>query len=294
MSHVSQHSTDPTRYAKCIEVSKRIRWDTDRDVIRGRQFDFGRKFLPDGLSKVAPAAVPHGRRAAPVLADAGPHLRQHVRAGRALHRREDARGQPRPLARRPGRPGGAGAPDRRGAEAPGAVPAPGDDDGAGHARRLPVPAAAQRGGAGGAGGLDLGGAGADVRHRAVLAGALPQQHRPRDPDRSAVEGRVPVPLEGGVAARDHRRDGVAARGRAARRGPARPGGRRADRPGRRGRRHLPDAGQGRRRLLRAGGRPRVRRRSDERRSMRRRSLPTAGSTSSAACRIRASSSCSAR
>jgi hypothetical protein len=51
MSHVSQHSIDPGRYAKCVEVSKRIRWDTDRDVIRGRGFDFGKKFLPDGLSK---------------------------------------------------------------------------------------------------------------------------------------------------------------------------------------------------------------------------------------------------
>ena len=40
------------RYAKCIETSKRIRWDIDRDVIRGRAFDFARKFLPDGLSKV--------------------------------------------------------------------------------------------------------------------------------------------------------------------------------------------------------------------------------------------------
>lgn len=53
MSPVSQPSTDANRYAKCIEVSKRIRWDTDRDVIRGRSFDFGRTFLPDGLSKVA-------------------------------------------------------------------------------------------------------------------------------------------------------------------------------------------------------------------------------------------------
>lgn len=52
MSHATQHSTDSARYAKCVEVSKRIRWDTDRDVIRGRQFDFGKKFLPDGLSKV--------------------------------------------------------------------------------------------------------------------------------------------------------------------------------------------------------------------------------------------------
>jgi hypothetical protein len=40
------------RYAKCIAASKRVRWDIDRDVIRGRQFDFGRKFLPDGLSLV--------------------------------------------------------------------------------------------------------------------------------------------------------------------------------------------------------------------------------------------------
>ena|SRR5688572_29984848 len=38
------------KYAKCIEVSKRIRWDIDRDVIRGRKFDFSKKFLPDGLT----------------------------------------------------------------------------------------------------------------------------------------------------------------------------------------------------------------------------------------------------
>jgi len=40
------------RYAKCIEVSKRIRWDIDRDVIRGRKFDFTKNFLPKGLSKI--------------------------------------------------------------------------------------------------------------------------------------------------------------------------------------------------------------------------------------------------
>jgi hypothetical protein len=40
------------RYAKCVEVSKRVRWDIDRDVIRGRQFDYTKKFLPDGLSRV--------------------------------------------------------------------------------------------------------------------------------------------------------------------------------------------------------------------------------------------------
>jgi hypothetical protein len=52
MSHVTERSIDSSRYAKCVEVSKRIRWDTDRDVIRGRSFDFTKKFLPDGLSKV--------------------------------------------------------------------------------------------------------------------------------------------------------------------------------------------------------------------------------------------------
>ncbi|HTO48438.1 MAG TPA: hypothetical protein VML91_12440 [Burkholderiales bacterium] len=44
--------TDTTRYAKCIENSKRMRFDIDRDVIRGRTFDFTKKFLPDALSKV--------------------------------------------------------------------------------------------------------------------------------------------------------------------------------------------------------------------------------------------------
>jgi len=43
---------DTDRYSQCIEASKRIRWDIDKDVIRGRQFDFSDKFLPDGLSKV--------------------------------------------------------------------------------------------------------------------------------------------------------------------------------------------------------------------------------------------------
>jgi hypothetical protein len=39
-------------YAKCIEISKKVRWDIDKDVIRGREFDFSKKFLPDGISKI--------------------------------------------------------------------------------------------------------------------------------------------------------------------------------------------------------------------------------------------------
>jgi hypothetical protein len=57
------------RYAKCIEVSKRIRWEIDRDVIRGRAFDFSKKFLPDGLSMVARL---------PFLDDAGKRLFSQV------------------------------------------------------------------------------------------------------------------------------------------------------------------------------------------------------------------------
>jgi len=42
--------SDSGRYARCIQASKRVRWDIDADVIRGRRFDVGHKFLPDGLS----------------------------------------------------------------------------------------------------------------------------------------------------------------------------------------------------------------------------------------------------
>jgi hypothetical protein len=37
------------RYARCIQSSKRVRWDIDKDVIRGRHFDVAHKFLPDRL-----------------------------------------------------------------------------------------------------------------------------------------------------------------------------------------------------------------------------------------------------
>ena len=47
-----QENSDRARYARCIKASKRVRWDIDADVFRGRSFDFRRKFLPDGLTKV--------------------------------------------------------------------------------------------------------------------------------------------------------------------------------------------------------------------------------------------------
>ena len=45
-------AVDTERFARCIEASKRIRWDIEADVIRDRSFDTAEKFLPDGLSKV--------------------------------------------------------------------------------------------------------------------------------------------------------------------------------------------------------------------------------------------------
>jgi hypothetical protein len=44
--------SDTDRYARCVQTSKRVRWDIDKDVIRGRRFDAAHKFLPDGLSLV--------------------------------------------------------------------------------------------------------------------------------------------------------------------------------------------------------------------------------------------------
>jgi hypothetical protein len=41
-------ASDP--YGRCVQMSKRVRWDIDKDVVRGRQFDTAHKFLPDGLS----------------------------------------------------------------------------------------------------------------------------------------------------------------------------------------------------------------------------------------------------
>ena len=41
------------RYQRCIDTSKRVRWDIEDDVIRGRMFDPSDKFMPDGLSMVS-------------------------------------------------------------------------------------------------------------------------------------------------------------------------------------------------------------------------------------------------
>jgi hypothetical protein len=45
-------ASDTRRYARTIEASKRVRWDIDRDVLRGRSFDLRQQFMPVGLSLV--------------------------------------------------------------------------------------------------------------------------------------------------------------------------------------------------------------------------------------------------
>ncbi len=49
--HVNPQHLDTRRYAKCIEVSKRVRFEIERDVLRGRTLDVTKKFLPDGLAR---------------------------------------------------------------------------------------------------------------------------------------------------------------------------------------------------------------------------------------------------
>ena len=50
-------SPDTARYARAIAASKAVRWDIDKDVIRGRSFDVAKKYLPDGLSLVREMAL---------------------------------------------------------------------------------------------------------------------------------------------------------------------------------------------------------------------------------------------
>ena len=53
---------DTSKYARVVEASKKVRWDIDRDVIRGRRFDTGRKYLPDGLSLVDALPLSEGEK----------------------------------------------------------------------------------------------------------------------------------------------------------------------------------------------------------------------------------------
>lgn len=48
----SLQSITDGRYGRALENSRKIRWDIDKDVIRGREFDYSGQFLPGGLSLV--------------------------------------------------------------------------------------------------------------------------------------------------------------------------------------------------------------------------------------------------
>ena len=63
MTHIEAGETT-RRYARAIAASKRIRWDIDDDVIRGRTLDVAHDYLPDGLSLVAelPFLTPRERK----------------------------------------------------------------------------------------------------------------------------------------------------------------------------------------------------------------------------------------
>lgn len=51
-------------YARSIAASRKVRWDIDADVIRGRRFAASETFLPDGLSRIEafPALTPDEKR----------------------------------------------------------------------------------------------------------------------------------------------------------------------------------------------------------------------------------------
>ena len=109
-------------YAKVIEVSKRVRWEIDRDVIRQRQFDYTRTFLPDGLSLAGELAFLNaadqrllsqvqGRTYAYIFG-----LVERFIAAKVMDLSREHQFW------RPGHAGGAGAHDGRRDQAPGAVP----------------------------------------------------------------------------------------------------------------------------------------------------------------------------
>ena len=45
-------TAESDRYARCVAASRRVRWDIEADVVRGRKFETESAFLPDGLSLV--------------------------------------------------------------------------------------------------------------------------------------------------------------------------------------------------------------------------------------------------
>ena len=292
MNVISKISDSSERYARCIQTSKRVRWDIDKDVIRGRNFDTAHKFLPDGLS-LADAFTTlsadekrfvsqiQGRTYANIFG-----LVERFINAKVL---ELSRG---PLVRRSGCARGAGTVQRRGVKTPGAVPPRRRDGRRGSARRLSLRRRSQCRRPCRARQKHLGGVGADAGYRAVHSAPLSPEHRLRSPALRAVQGRVPLSLEGGKPARDPRRTRVGAPRRRANGGGTRFGGRRVHRVGRRGGRNPAGPGQSRRGLLHGNLRPRGSARRRRARSRPHSSRPIAGNTSIPAPSTRTSARCS--
>ena len=49
---LNPESRRTARYTQVVKLSKKAEWQIDRDLLQGRTFDFSRKFLPDGLSRI--------------------------------------------------------------------------------------------------------------------------------------------------------------------------------------------------------------------------------------------------
>ena len=153
---------DNSRYARCIESSKRVRWDIDEDVIRGRRFDTGHKFLPDGMSRTDGFTTLSSAERRFVSQVQG---RTHANIFGLVERFINAKVLELTRDHRAGRPDcgrGAGPVQRRGAEAPDIVPPRRCDGQRGTARRLPFRFRPRHGRPRRARQKYLGGAGADL------------------------------------------------------------------------------------------------------------------------------------
>ena len=184
------------RYAQIVRLSKKSEWQIDRDLLQDRNFDFSRKFLPDGLSRVdtLPFLTAEDARllsqiqgrtyayifglverfiSAKMLDQGRAHALDDQHALEALVRFTNDEIKHQELFRR-------------------VEMMIGEQMPMGY-RQMANP---ERRGARGARGEHLVGAGAHLPHRVVCPVALRREHRQDRGPVPAVQGRVHVPLEG--------------------------------------------------------------------------------------------------
>ena len=168
---------DVNPYTKRSENSIRIRWDIDRDVIRGRTFDFGQKFLPDDMSLVDRLEFLTADERKLLSRDPGPDVRQHVRSCRTRRRRQDSGIAPGALKSMTGRSRHLSDSPTK-VEASGNVPPHRMAHRGRHASWLSLCAPDRRGDGIRPREIDLGSLGTDLPLRNSQAGAFRQRHRP--------------------------------------------------------------------------------------------------------------------